>query len=134
MRFRSVQGKVLRSSQELAELKAFREKMKREKPTRAELLSSGEWEPAGTLADVLHELQILRQLKVARQTAGLSLAEVAKRSGIDKAALSRLENGHQANPTLFTLLRYADALGKVLTWTLRKKAMKSHRRVPASSK
>lgn len=30
--------------------------------------------------------------------------------------LSRLENGHVANPGIETILRYIDALGKVLEW------------------
>ena len=60
----------------------------------------------------------LAELKTARTAAGLSLADVAERSGIDKAALSRLENGIQANPTVETLLRYAAAVGKRLRWTL----------------
>jgi DNA-binding XRE family transcriptional regulator len=57
-----------------------------------------------------------RQLKNARQAAGLTLAAVAKRSGIDKAALSRLENGHHDNPTLETILRYLAAIGKDIEW------------------
>ena len=51
------------------------------------------------------------QLRTARQRAGLSLAEVSKRSGLDRAAISRLENGMRDNPTLATLGRYAHALG-----------------------
>ena len=57
-------------------------------------------------------------LKRERETRGLSLADVAGRSGIDKAALSRLENGQQPNPTVSTLARYAWALGKRLEWSL----------------
>ena len=56
------------------------------------------------------------QLKQTREAAGLSLADVARRSGIDKAALSRLENGHQENPTLETILRYLAAVGKDVEW------------------
>ena len=44
--------------------------------------------------------------------------DVAERSGIDKAALSRLENGVHDNPTVETLMRYATAIGKRLTWKL----------------
>lgn len=43
---------------------------------------------------------------------------MAERSGIDKAALSRLENGVHGNPTVDTLMRYAAAVGKKLAWTL----------------
>jgi hypothetical protein len=54
----------------------------------------------------------LADLRRVREAGGLSLADVAARTGIDKAALSRLENGQQANPTVGTLARYARALGK----------------------
>ena len=60
----------------------------------------------------------LNELKKNREASGLSLADVAERSGIDKAALSRLENGVHDNPTVETLMRYATAIGKRLTWKL----------------
>ena len=53
-------------------------------------------------------------LRVQRQARGLSLSEVEKRSGIGRAALSRLENETEPNPTVVTLTRYAEALGKQL--------------------
>ncbi|NBC11438.1 MAG: helix-turn-helix domain-containing protein [Planctomycetes bacterium] len=53
----------------------------------------------------------LRSLKAARQRKGLSLGEVAARSGIDKANLSRLENDPHPNPTWSTLSRLAAAIG-----------------------
>jgi transcriptional regulator with XRE-family HTH domain len=53
-------------------------------------------------------------LRGLRKAAGLSLADVAERTGMDKAFLSKLENGRQPNPTLETLHRYAAALGKRL--------------------
>ena len=45
----------------------------------------------------------IRSLRQARESAGLSLDEVASRSGIDKAQLSRLENGRIADPRPSTL-------------------------------
>jgi len=54
---------------------------------------------------------LLAELKQAREAAGLTLAEVSKRCGIDQPALSRLENGHNKNPTLDALWRYAAAVG-----------------------
>ncbi len=54
----------------------------------------------------------LQLLKQERMKQGLSLADVTERSGIDKPNLSRLENEAEANPTVATLSRYADALGK----------------------
>ncbi|WP_169979116.1 helix-turn-helix domain-containing protein [Tautonia rosea] len=57
-------------------------------------------------------------MKSARQARGLSLADVAQRSGIDRAALSRLENEHNVNPKLETLGRYAGALDLEVTITI----------------
>ncbi|MBL8814571.1 MAG: helix-turn-helix transcriptional regulator [Planctomyces sp.] len=56
--------------------------------------------------------QLLGALRAERQRLGLSLADINERTGIDRAALSRLENNEDANPTLTTLERYAEALGK----------------------
>ncbi|HKM51912.1 MAG TPA: helix-turn-helix transcriptional regulator [Isosphaeraceae bacterium] len=57
-------------------------------------------------------------LRDERLTRGISLEELAMRSKLDKAALSRLEAGKQANPTVATLMRYARALGMRLTLSL----------------
>jgi DNA-binding XRE family transcriptional regulator len=56
----------------------------------------------------------LKLLKAERQRMGLSLADVADRSGIERPNLSRLENEAESNPTIATLTRYADAPGKRL--------------------
>lgn len=79
-----------------------------------------EFPPApGSPAALAVRLRLLRQqLKQARESAGLSLAQLAKRSGIDKAALSRLENGHVPNSGIETILRYVSALGKDIEWRL----------------
>lgn len=53
-------------------------------------------------------------LKAERQAQGLSLSDLEERTGIGRAALSRLENDTEPNPTVVTLTRYADALGKRL--------------------
>ncbi len=66
--------------------------------------------------------QAVRTLKSERQRMGLSLADVAARSGIDKAALSRLETALNVNPKIDTLLRYAAALGVELSLTVRRAA------------
>src|SRR5207247_2239596 len=50
---------------------------------------------------------LIHELKKAREAAGLTLAAVAQRTGMDQATLSRLENGRQPNPTVDTLWRYA---------------------------
>ena len=56
--------------------------------------------------------QLLGALQAERKRQGLSLADIHERTGIDRAALSRLENNEEANPTLATLERYASAVGK----------------------
>jgi transcriptional regulator with XRE-family HTH domain len=57
------------------------------------------------------------RIRWEREVAGLTLADVSARCGINPPALSRLENGHTPNPTLDTLRRYAAALGKRLVLT-----------------
>jgi len=54
----------------------------------------------------------LAALKAERIKKGLSLADIKERSGIQRSTLSRLENNAEANPTIGTLTRYADAVGK----------------------
>ena len=56
--------------------------------------------------------QVLAALRAERERRGLSLSDINERTGIDRAALSRLENNENANPTLATLERYAEAVGK----------------------
>jgi DNA-binding XRE family transcriptional regulator len=68
---------------------------------------------------VLDQLQaLLEQLKAARQAKGLSLADLTERTGMDRSALSKLETGQRPNPTIETLVRYAEAVGKRLVLTL----------------
>jgi hypothetical protein len=63
-------------------------------------------------------LELLAALRRQRERLGLSLSEVSRRSGIDTGDLSRLENGKIHDPRSSTLLRYASALGKRLSWSL----------------
>ena len=51
-------------------------------------------------------------LKTERVKKGLSLTDIKERTGIERSTLSRLENNAAANPTINTLSRYADAVGK----------------------
>ncbi len=51
-------------------------------------------------------------LKAERLKQGLSLTEMKERTGMERSALSRLENNVAANPTVNTLTRYAAAVGK----------------------
>jgi hypothetical protein len=62
--------------------------------------------------------KLLSQLKAAREAKGLSLADITEITGMDRSALSKLETGQRANPTVETLVRYADAVGKRLVVSL----------------
>jgi DNA-binding phage protein len=64
-------------------------------------------------AEALLELRrFVARLRDYRESQGITLVEIAERSGIDAPALSRLETG-RTNPTFATLSRYARALGLV---------------------
>jgi len=67
----------------------------------------------GMYFDVQRALQCLKR---ERERSGLSIGDVAERSGLDRAVVSRLENGKQDNPTVATLMRYAAAIGKRFLW------------------
>ena len=92
---------------EAAKYKAIREQVAGELPD----LIARHHERMATL-DQLHEL--LTQLKAAREAKGLSLADLTELTGMDRSALSKLETGQRANPTVETLVRYAEAVGKRL--------------------
>jgi DNA-binding Xre family transcriptional regulator len=62
--------------------------------------------------------QALQLLRDERERQGLSLSDLQERTGIDRGALSRLENAKDPNPTVATLQRYAAALGKELVLNL----------------
>ena len=107
-----------RTAEDLARYKAIRERFQREKPSLDDLVSSGEYNEPLPLGAYLSIRQAVFALKNAREAMGLSLADVAERTGIDKAALSRLETAQNMNPTVSTLCRYAHALGKRWKWIL----------------
>jgi ribosome-binding protein aMBF1 (putative translation factor) len=68
-----------------------------------------------TMGDLVAFRRFVMSLRRERERLRLSRADGAERARIDKAALSRLENGQQLNPTVNTLAQDARALGKNLT-------------------
>lgn len=82
---------------------------------------------AGEIPEIKREAKALRQgrkakleeairlLKAERELRGLSLADVGEKTGLSKSAISKLENNKDANPTVNTLSRYAEALGMTLS-------------------
>jgi DNA-binding XRE family transcriptional regulator len=97
--------------EEVAKYKEIREQVAEELPD----LIARHHERMATL-DQLQEL--LGQLKAAREAQGLSLSDLTALTGMDRSALSKLETGQRANPTVETLVRYAEAVGKRLVVSL----------------
>lgn len=54
-----------------------------------------------------------RRLAALRESIGITAYELAKRSGVSKQALSRLERG-ESKPSLETALKLCKAMGKSL--------------------
>ena len=67
--------------------------------------------PSDTPATLKDVVALLKAERIRQQ---LSLADVQERTGIERPNLSRLENEVEANPTIATVMRYAEALGKQL--------------------
>jgi Helix-turn-helix domain len=107
--------KLDRSPEELADLKAERERFSRERSGADDLLAAGDHEGPYRQGNIMALLSAIAELKRRRDEQGLSLADVSGRSGLDRALLSRLENGKILNPTMATLWRYADAIGTQVT-------------------
>jgi DNA-binding XRE family transcriptional regulator len=86
-------------------------------PTQEELEASGAYEGPIKSGAYFAVRILIHELKQMRRAVGLTLATVAKCSGMDQATLSRLENGRRPNPTVDTLWRYARAVGRQLVLT-----------------
>ncbi len=112
-----IRPKAQWTAEDRARHQAIRDMFRDWHPSPEELIASGE----GANFDLHGEYRDLRpfvaEIKRVREAAGLTLAEVSRRCGIDQPALSRLENGHNPNPTLDTLWRYAAAVGRRLVLT-----------------
>lgn len=99
------------SADEAAKYDALRQKVSEEIPA---LLRRHE----DRFASLDQIATLMQQLKDAREAKGLSLADLTKQTGMDRSALSKLETGQRVNPTVETLVRYAQAVGKKLTVSL----------------
>jgi ribosome-binding protein aMBF1 (putative translation factor) len=108
-----------RTPEERAREKKLREKLQKEKPSLNDLVQSGACDPDAvmTMGMYFDVQKALQALKRERQRRGLSIGDVAERSGLDRAVVSRLENGKQDNPTVATLMRYAAGVGKRFLWS-----------------
>jgi ribosome-binding protein aMBF1 (putative translation factor) len=103
--------------QEAAE-RALRERFQRDKPTLEDLVASGDVTQVFTMGEYWDLRKTFAALKALREQQGLSITDLADRSGMDRAMISRLENGPIDNPTIATMTRYAKALGKKVVVSL----------------
>ena len=95
-----------------AKERAKRNRFQRERPSLGDLVASGEDSDPLSHGEFWDIWTTMEKLKSLRVSSGLSLADMTAQTGMDRAALSRLENGVAVNPTINTLARYAQALGK----------------------
>ncbi len=107
-----VYRKISHSPEEEARLRAIREEFQIQRPSLDELVASGDYTEPVPHREVLDAMHIAGLLKRAREEAQISLAEASRRCGIDRAAISRIENGVYKNLTMNTLSRLASAYGK----------------------
>lgn len=104
------------SAEKLRELRQVRETIDREeKPELLAKARSIRRQHEATQEELARAAELLKDERLAQ---GLSLADIHERSGISRAALCRLENLVESNPTIDTLDRIAKALGKQLVIAL----------------
>ncbi len=84
-----------------------------DRPSVQDLVRRGEVDPARIIPQrAVHALhRAFAQAKRAREAAGLTLADVSRKSGLAVPKLSRLESGKSGGFTFETLARYAAAVG-----------------------
>lgn len=114
-----IHRKIERTAQQQQNLREVREEFQRRRPSLKKLQESGDVSEVVTQGEYVNLLAMLAALKKHREAKGLSLAGVAERCGMDRSAVSRLENGVYLNPTLDTLYRYAAAIGAEIAFTVR---------------
>jgi transcriptional regulator with XRE-family HTH domain len=121
MKVTNVYSDSHRTSAQKAKEKEVRQLFQSWKPGPEELLASGQWEGPVAVEGQEDFWTAIREVRAFREARGLTLKDVSERCGIDVATLSKLENGKQANPTLFTMLLYVGAVGKRLHFAVRRR-------------
>jgi DNA-binding XRE family transcriptional regulator len=103
------------TKEERARHEKIREQVKRDMPrlNREALVKFDQMEAA---------FAAMQKLKARREALGLSLGQLAERTGIDKSNLAKLEKDINANPTVETLQRIARALGGTIELAFREAA------------
>ena len=99
------------TAEQRAAIEAIRERSRKERPGPDELIDRGELDELVSQAQYLQVRTLGVRFRRIREGKGLSLTDLSEQSGLTRAAISRLENGWNLNPTAETLFRYAEALG-----------------------
>jgi hypothetical protein len=107
------------TASELRRMDEIRKKIEEEKP---ELIAKGRAIKKARDEAIAQLREAFGLLRSERKAQGVSLAELKNRTGIGRSALSRLENDPETNPTITTLTRVADALGKQIVIQLVEKS------------
>ncbi len=119
MESKRIHRKIVRTPEEKKRLAEIRARFQSERPSLEQLLASGDATEVVSHGEYLDLLTMLARLKKYREAHGLSLTDVAERSGMDRSAVSRLENGQYVNPTVDTLYRYGRAVGAEIGFSVR---------------
>jgi ribosome-binding protein aMBF1 (putative translation factor) len=91
----------------------------RRKATAAGSVNRPHEATAATVFDQMALNLFVDELRQRREALGLSLSDLSEKTGIDRASLNRLELRKNLNPTYGTLARYAAAVGRSLSLTLK---------------
>jgi DNA-binding XRE family transcriptional regulator len=106
------------SADQQAVIRAIRERSRTERPGPDELIDRGELDELVPQSQYVELRALTVRLRELRERKGLSLTDLCERTGLTRAAISRLENGWNLNPTLETLFRYVEPLGVRLRLTV----------------
>lgn len=106
------------TASEKRRIASVRERIEREFPPGSIVRSPAKLPRTSKLGDFFDLRAAVHALKSARESKGLSLSDLERATGIDRSAISRIENSENGNPTINTLSRYARALGKQIAIAL----------------
>lgn len=96
----------------------FQQAVAEEQAAKAENIEAAKRSVPRLLDNCNQAIAIVSQLRQTREALGVSLGELEQRTGIRKSVLSRLENSKAPNPTLATMQRYSEALGKRVAFSI----------------
>jgi ribosome-binding protein aMBF1 (putative translation factor) len=102
----------MQTPEQEAEEQAIRERFQHEKSTLQDLVDRGDIAAVFTMGEYWELRKTFAALRALREQQGLSISELARRTGIDEAMISRLEGGHVDNLSIVAMTQYAQALGK----------------------